>query len=104
MADSTLLLGRRIRNLRRARAMTQEELAVASDIGVKYLSRIERGDTNVTVRLLGQIADALHVEMAELLHLGQERNRAVLEAELYDIIRSASDAKVRFLYRIALLS
>ena len=67
MPENMILLGKRIRHLRKARSMTQEELAVASDIGVKYLSRIERGDTNVTVRLLDRIAAALNVETADLL-------------------------------------
>ena len=84
-------------------AMTQEELAVASDIGVKYLSRIERGDTNVTVRLLDRIAAALNVETADLLRVKQERSRAELEQELYSMIRTAREEKLRFLYRIASL-
>lgn len=83
--------------------MTQEELAVASDVGVKYLSRIERGDTNVTVRLLDRIAVALDVEVADLLCFKQERSRPELEQELYSMIRTAREEKLRFLYRIASL-
>ena len=103
MPENMILLGKRIRHLRKARSMTQEELAVASDIGVKYLSHIERGDTNVTVRLLDRIAAALNVETADLLRVKQERSRAELEQELYSMIRTAREEKLRFLYRIASL-
>ena len=103
MPENMILLGKRIRHLRKARSMTQEELAVASDIGVKYLSRIERGDTNVTVRLLDRIAAALNVETADLLRVKQERSRAELEQELYSMIRTAREEMLRFLYRIASL-
>ena len=103
MPENMILLGKRIRHLRKARSMTPEELAVASDIGVKYLSRIERGDTNVTVRLLDRIAAALNVETADLLRVKQERSRAELEQELYSMIRTAREEKLRFLYRIASL-
>lgn len=103
MAENMILLGKRIRHLRKTRAMTQEELAVASDIGVKYLSRIERGDTNVTVRLLNRIALALEVETADLLRVKEERSRAELERELCSMIRTAQEDKLRFLYRIASL-
>ena len=103
MPENMILLGKRIRHLQKARSMTQEELAVASDIGVKYLSRIERGDTNVTVRLLDRIAAALNVETADLLRVKQERSRAELEQELYSMIRTAREEKLRFLYRIASL-
>lgn len=103
MDTKMVLLGRRIRNLRKDRGMTQEELAVVSDIGVKYLSRIERGDTNVTLKLLSQLADALEIEMCDLLQIKQEQTRAQLEDELYTIIRNSREDKVRFLYRIATL-
>ena len=96
-----VLLGRRIRSLRKDRGMTQEELAVVSDIGVKYLSRIERGDTNVTLKLLSQLAGALEIEMCDLLQIKQEQTRAQLEDELYSIIRNAKDDKLRFIYRMA---
>ena len=65
--------------------------------------RIERGDTNVTVRLLDRIAAALNVETADLLRVKQERSRAELEQELYSMIRTAREEKLRFLYRIASL-
>lgn len=103
MDNTMILLGRRIRNLRKDRGMTQEELAVVSDIGVKYLSRIERGDTNVTLKLLSQLADALEIEMCELLQIKQEQARAYLEEELCALIRNSREEKLRFLYRIATL-
>ena len=43
------------------------------------------------------------METADLLRVKQERSRAELEQELYSMIRTAREEKLRFLYRIASL-
>ena len=98
------LVGRRVRNLRKQRGMTQEKLARNSHIGVKYLSRIERGDTNITVRLLSQLAGALEVELFELLEIRHVRERDQLEQEIFGLVQKANDEKIRLLYRLALMT
>lgn len=83
--------------------MTPEELAVASDIDVKYRSRMEQGDTNVTVRLRSRMAPALAVETADLPRVREDRSRAEPERDLSSLIRAAQDEKLRFLSRVASL-
>ena len=43
------LIGQRIHELRRQRRMSQEELALLSDIHPAYLGRVERGEKCPTV-------------------------------------------------------
>ncbi|HVZ45612.1 MAG TPA: helix-turn-helix transcriptional regulator [Ramlibacter sp.] len=62
-----LALGRRIKELRGERGITQEELADRSDLFRTYLSRIERGTANPTLSILHALAGALGVEVGELL-------------------------------------
>jgi transcriptional regulator with XRE-family HTH domain len=59
-------LGRRIRQLRHARALTQEELAEWAGIHPTYLAGIERGERNPALENLYAIASALGVKLAEL--------------------------------------
>ncbi|WP_374470253.1 helix-turn-helix domain-containing protein [Phenylobacterium sp.] len=47
--------------------LTQEDLAAETDLKRSYLSELENGRRNPTVRVLGRLADALGVEPAELL-------------------------------------
>jgi len=61
-------LGRAIRRLRRARRLTIEDLAHASDLHPTYLSGIERGVRNPTWSKLTGLARGLNVPIAEIVH------------------------------------
>lgn len=62
-----LRLGQRVRGKRAARAMTMKQLAAESDISLPYLSRVEKGDGNVSISVLQRLARALNVSMDSLL-------------------------------------
>jgi len=67
MSDRVLrALGARIRTLRTARALSQEELAGKANLHRTYVGGIERGERNVSVRNLAAIAKALRVPIAAL--------------------------------------
>ncbi len=65
-------LGRALRGLRVERKMTLEALAKASDLHWTYLSGIERGRRNPTLKVLAAIASALDVTTSELVRLAEE--------------------------------
>jgi transcriptional regulator with XRE-family HTH domain len=56
----------RLAEIRKRRGLTQVQLAEMSGVEQATISRIERGSDAVTVRGLRQIADALHVSVADL--------------------------------------
>ena len=58
--------GARLRELRKARKMSQEKVALASDLDRSYLGRIERGEINVSLVNIQRIAGALGVEAGDL--------------------------------------
>lgn len=47
--------------------MTQEQLALDAGMERSYVSDLERGMRNPSVRALGRLADALGIEPSELL-------------------------------------
>lgn len=59
--------GKKVRELRLQRNMTIEEFANSIDIHVTQLSRIERGETNVTISYITLLAEKLSVKPSELL-------------------------------------
>ena len=59
-------LGMRIRYLREQRKMTLEDLSFESYVNKNYLSDLERGNRNPTVKILTKIANALEVTLEEL--------------------------------------
>jgi transcriptional regulator with XRE-family HTH domain len=76
----------RTRAARKARSMTQSQLADAVARTVEAISNIERGLSLPPIDLLQRIADALDVSIADLIEAsvssGAPGERAVLEMEL----------------------
>lgn len=65
--DLLKLLGRNVRAHRKRLGLSQEQLALEADMKRSYLSDLERGTRNPSVKALGRIADALKVPAHELL-------------------------------------
>ena len=65
--DVVQLLGANVRRYRKLRGMTQEQLALEVGMERSYISDLERGTRNPSVRALGRLAEALSVEPAALL-------------------------------------
>jgi transcriptional regulator with XRE-family HTH domain len=65
--DVVQLLGANVRRYRKLAGMSQEELALESGLKRSYVSDLERGTRNPTVKALGRLAEALGIEPAELL-------------------------------------
>lgn len=60
-------LGLRIKELRAERGITQEELAERCEMFRTYMSRIESGLANPTLTMLYVMAEALQVDVRDLL-------------------------------------
>jgi transcriptional regulator with XRE-family HTH domain len=59
-------LGNRVRMIREARGLTQEDLAEKSETSSQYISSLERGLRNVTLQMLDNIANGLQVDLLNL--------------------------------------
>lgn len=66
MADLRIAFGRRIRELRGERELSQEELAHRAGMHSTYLGGIERGERNPALVNIGRLATALNVPLSEL--------------------------------------
>ncbi len=61
------LMGRNVREHRRRRGLSQEQLALDAGMKRSYVSDLERGQRNPSVKALGRLAEALGVEPGLLL-------------------------------------
>ena len=59
-------LGMRVRYLREQKKMTLEDLSFEANVNKNYLSDLERGNRNPTVKILERIAAALGITLEEL--------------------------------------
>ena len=59
--------GRRLAALRVQRGLTQEQLAAASGLGTMEMRRVERGQRDLSVVALADLARALQLQPADLM-------------------------------------
>jgi DNA-binding XRE family transcriptional regulator len=60
-------LGNNVRQLRRRRRLTQEQLAFQAEIDLTYVRGVEREKRNPSLLLMARIAEALWVSVPKLL-------------------------------------
>jgi putative transcriptional regulator len=65
--DIRVLLGNRVRKLRQERGWTQVEMAEVLGIDRSYISEIETGKKDPSLRVLKTIADGFKLTLSELL-------------------------------------
>jgi len=63
--------GERVREIRQAKGLSQEDLAFKSRVHRTYLGGIERGERNPSLKNIAAIAKALGVTLSELFLLGK---------------------------------
>ncbi|HEX4182983.1 MAG TPA: helix-turn-helix transcriptional regulator [Caulobacteraceae bacterium] len=65
--DRLKALGREIRRHRRAKKLSQEQLAERAGLHRNYIGYLERGENSARIVTLFQITDALGIGLAELV-------------------------------------
>ena len=70
MEEREILLkfGQRVRELRKEKNLSQEELSYKADLHRTYIGMIERAEKNITLINIEKIAKALDVEIKELFN------------------------------------
>ena len=65
--ERIIAFGKRIRDVRRSKGISQEVLAEMADIDRSYMGNIERGEKNVTLKKAYDICDALDIDIKDLV-------------------------------------
>lgn len=69
MTDLRGRVGARLKQLRLARRLTQEQLAERAGLSHKFIGEVERGRGNPTLTTLAKLSEALAVDLIDLLGL-----------------------------------
>ena len=64
--DVLTRFGSRLREMRRERKMSQEDLGLETGLEQAYLSDVELGRRNISLRNINALANALNVTLSEL--------------------------------------
>jgi len=89
-------LGAKIQRLRKAKKLTQEQLAELVGIDPKNISRIEKGNNYPTAENLTAIARALNVDIYELF-VFNEISYEIMKSEIINSLNC--DKNILYLYK-----
>lgn len=67
MSELSIAIGQLIRSKRSEKNLTQESLSLQCGIDRSYMGRIERGEVNLTVEKIYEIASILEISPKDLL-------------------------------------
>ena len=65
--SARLIFARNVRKERLARALSQERLAELSGLHRTYVGSVERGERNISIDNIERLANALEVDVVDLL-------------------------------------
>lgn len=65
--ERMIAFGRRVREIRESKKISQEKLAEMANIDRSYMGNIERGEKNITLKKVYDICDALEVVVYDLV-------------------------------------
>lgn len=66
MAELAQRLGERIRQLRKQKGLSQEQLGELAGLHTNYIGQIERGEKNLTIETLDKVVSGLQVSLEEV--------------------------------------
>ncbi len=92
------LLGSRIKEVRRLRKMTQEQLAELIDIEPNNVSKIENGKNYPSPENLAKIASALDIEIHELFIFNHHKSIEEIRSFVINEVQQ-NDALARVLFK-----
>ncbi len=95
------LFGMRMKELRTARNLSQEQLAEKSGISPKYMSRIEMGLHFPSFDIITKLATALQVEVKDFFEFAHEaKNTRELKAMISDLLKEVNDEQLRLAVKV----
>ena len=101
MAVDYTIIGERIKKARKAKQITHETLAEQIGVSIAFLSRIERGNSQVNIKRLSQICKILDLTEGEILNGSSTGSNSYLNAEFARLLESCSSEQQKLIYEIA---
>ena len=101
MSPDYSVIGRRIKEARLEQKIKQEELADKLNISVAFMSRVERGTSQINLKRLTQIAEILNVSPAYLLTGSNVASKDYLKEDFRKILERCTPKQQKLIYQIS---
>ncbi len=97
--DQLKLFGRRVRTLRKAAKLTQEQVAEKAGVTSNFLGYIERGEKQPSFNMIVALAKALSVSVETLFRFERaEHDEAVLRKRICAVVERANLDRLQLTY------
>lgn len=90
-------IGQRIRKIRKAHGLSQEELSEKVGISVTHMSHIETGNTKLSLPVFVDLAAALEIRTDELLYDETAAERSAAIDEIVGILDTCTTQQVKII-------
>lgn len=88
-------IGQRIRKIRKARDLSQEQLSEMVGISVTHMSHIETGNTKLSLPVLVDLAKALEVRADDLLYDKVTAERSTATDTIVQLLEACTTQQLR---------
>ncbi|MDR0906626.1 MAG: helix-turn-helix domain-containing protein [Oscillospiraceae bacterium] len=89
------IIGSRIKHYRRKAGMTQNRLSEILDVSASYISQIERGVSEVSLRRLDEIAERIGTNLQSLIADVNANNSDFMVSEISEKVRGLEPSEKR---------
>ena len=100
MAVDFSIIGKRIKEARKKKGLTQEKLVEQMDVSIAYLSKVETGKIHINLERLSQICNILDITEGEILNGVSNNSEKYLHNEFNNLLRNCSTKQQKLIYNI----
>lgn len=105
LSDFLKLVGNKIRTLRKAKGLTQEELAEKAGLQYSYIDGIERGERNISLETLEKIINGLEVTAYGVFKFGNLESNELLDKKrkiqsINNLLIERKELEIEMIYRL----
>lgn len=100
MATTKELLAIRIKQIRKKKGLTQEQLAEKIGRDTKHISKLEIAGSYPSIETLDRIASALDIEIKEFFNFDGLRDKSFIKNEFIKLINNTQEHDLQILYKI----
>lgn len=100
MSTVRALLGARIKEIRKLRGLTQEQLAEKVDLATRYISLIEVGRSSPSLETIENIARALQVEIRDLFEFVHLQPGGITAESLQELLADMDEKTAKTVFKM----
>ncbi len=99
MQDIKKLLGKRVKELRLKKGLSQADLSAMADMSEKSLSRLECGNNFIRPENVKNLSEALEVTPQDLFNFEHHKDIGDIKEDLMNVL-NGDEESIRLFYRI----